>query len=168
MPIYHTLGQTPRKRHTVFRQESGELFSEHLMGSVGFSGPSSLLYHIHRPTAVLKTRMVRELKLAADPNSALRMRHFHLAELTKAGSPTLGRTPLLFNADVTLSIAGMKAPLSKDGSRPIPSAEIEGTWFDDAFYRNGQADEIVYVSDGQGVLQCVTNHLTLNAYWQAV
>ena len=66
MPIYHRLGEVPRKRHTIFRQPSGELYSEHLMGSLGFSGPASLLYHIHKPTSVVQTRVVTQVKLEPD------------------------------------------------------------------------------------------------------
>ncbi len=44
-------GRYPAKRHTVFRQPSGKLYHEHLMGSRGFSGPSSLLYHLRRRPA---------------------------------------------------------------------------------------------------------------------
>ena len=43
MPLYHRLGDVPRKRHTVFRQPDGSLYHEHLMGSRGFSGAASLL-----------------------------------------------------------------------------------------------------------------------------
>jgi homogentisate 1,2-dioxygenase len=134
MPYYHKLGTIPRKRHTVFRQPSGELYSEHLMGSEGFSGPASLLYHIHPPTRVLATRKIHDVRYVADPDSALRMRHFHLAEIAPAISPTLDRTAVLFNSDVVLSMVRPEA-------------------HDDFFYRNGQADEIVYVSEGEGVLE---------------
>ena len=43
MPIYHTLGQIPRKRHTVFRKPNGGIYAEELMGHEGFTGTSALL-----------------------------------------------------------------------------------------------------------------------------
>ena len=52
MPIYHSLGKIPRKRHTAFRKDDGSLYYEQLFGTEGFSGMSALLYHIHRPTQV--------------------------------------------------------------------------------------------------------------------
>ena len=131
MPYYHKLGQVPHKRHTVFRREDGQLYSEHLMGSLGFSGPASLLYHIHPPTRVLATKKLRDVKIEREGDASLRMRHFHLSEVTPAKSPTLDRTPVLFNADVTIS-------------------KVHPSGSDDFFYRNGQADEIVYVSRGSG------------------
>jgi len=134
MPYYHTLGEIPRKRHTVFRQPSGELFAEHLMGAQGFSGASSLLYHRERPTQVLGSRTLRKVELATESDRTLRMRHFHLAELGSGESATLGRTPVLLNGDVVISL-------------------VTPTATDDFFYRNGQADEVVYISDGEGVLE---------------
>ena len=52
MPFYHKLGNFPNKRHTVFRKENGELYSEELFGTIGFDGMSSIMYHVHRPTIV--------------------------------------------------------------------------------------------------------------------
>ena len=52
MPIYHKLGEIPRKRHSVFRKSDGSLYVEELMGNKGFTGPSSLLYHIDQPTRI--------------------------------------------------------------------------------------------------------------------
>ncbi len=130
MPHYQARGQLPRKRHTAFRQPNGELYAEHLMGGLGFSGPASLLYHLRPPTRVLHTRRLADVRLEADAEHALHMRHFRLTELP----PSNVRTPILFNTDVTLSLAY--------------AHDIE-----DDFYRNGQADEIVYVSEGSGGLE---------------
>ena len=47
MPIYHRLGEVPRKRHVAFRKPDGGIFAEELMGHEGFTGTSSLLYHTH-------------------------------------------------------------------------------------------------------------------------
>ncbi len=134
MPFYHQLGRVPPKRHTAFRQASGELYHEHLMGSIGFSGLSSLLYHLRPPTRVLDTRTVKELSWESDEDQTLRMRHFQLGELPDSTSAVLDRTPLLFNRDVAMSIV-----------RPTGSDEF--------FYRNGQGDEVVYVAEGDGVLE---------------
>ncbi len=134
MPPYHRLGEVPRKRHTVYRRPDGELYSEHLMGSLGFSGPSSLLYHSRPPTRVLSTKTLRKLRWEADPDATLRMRHFHLESAPVVESATLDRSVVLYNADVAMLIA-----------RP--------TRADDFFYRNGQGDELVYVSEGEGVLE---------------
>jgi homogentisate 1,2-dioxygenase len=50
MPIYHTLGKIPHKRHTVFKNGKDRYYYEQLFGTVGFDGMSTLSYHTHRPT----------------------------------------------------------------------------------------------------------------------
>ncbi|MCK7554547.1 hypothetical protein MKQ70_05810 [Chitinophaga sedimenti] len=54
MPHYHQLGQIPHKRHTQFRKPDGGLYSEQLFSTEGFSSNSTLLYHCHPPTAIVK------------------------------------------------------------------------------------------------------------------
>ena len=81
MPIYHTLGKIPRKRHTVFRNpKTNELYQEHLVGTYGFSGPASLLYRINLPTAVKETKTLRQALLEPENDRTLRMRHFRMPE----------------------------------------------------------------------------------------
>ena len=134
MHRYHRLGQLPAKRHTALRRPDGSIHYEELMGNRGFGGPSSLLYHLHMPTAIQSSELLKEVKLEAEPNRDLRNRHFDSGKVTCGPSLTLDRTPLLFNSDVTLSLA-----------RP--------TLTDAAFARNGQADEVIYVAEGQGTLE---------------
>ncbi|HLG06957.1 MAG TPA: homogentisate 1,2-dioxygenase, partial [Gemmatimonadales bacterium] len=134
MPTYHTLGSIPRKRHLVFRKPDGGLYAEELMGNEGFTGPSALLYHVHPPTTVLAVKRLREITWEADPDRTLRHRHFLTARIPEGGSPTLDRVPLLFNRDIGMLFA-----------RP--------TRTDPHFYKNGQADEVVYVGEGSGVLE---------------
>ena len=59
MPIYHTMGAIPRKRHIAFRKPNGGIYAEELMGHEGFTGTSSLLYHVYPPTTVKSVRRVR-------------------------------------------------------------------------------------------------------------
>jgi homogentisate 1,2-dioxygenase len=134
MPIYHQLGEIPRKRHVQFRRPDGGLYYEELIGNKGFVGPSSLLYRVRHPTQVRDARLVKTLDWDPDPDPVFRHRHFKTAALAAGGSLTTDRVPILFNADVALSFAA-------------PTAE------DDVFYRNAQGDEVVYVSDGVGVLE---------------
>jgi homogentisate 1,2-dioxygenase len=134
MPIYHRLGKVPRKRHIVLRRDDGGMHYEELVGNKGFEGPSSLLYHLRLPTAVKSTRTLRGLAWATEPERVLRHRHFRTGGLSTGPSPVLDRVPLLFNSDVALSLVG-------------PEKE------DDFLYRNGQGDEVVYVAEGEGVLE---------------
>jgi homogentisate 1,2-dioxygenase len=134
MPVYHRLGKLPPKRHSIFRQADGSLHPEELVGNHGFTGPSTLLYHLHAPTRVTGIRALREMPLLADPEPTFRHRHFKTGQLTAAASPTLDRQPLLFNAEVCMSFVRATRP-------------------DGFYYRNAQADELVYLSEGEGTLE---------------
>jgi homogentisate 1,2-dioxygenase len=139
MPIYHRLGQIPPKRHQVFRKDDGSIYYEELVGNKGFTGPASLLYHIHTPTAVKDVKTIRDVRPEAAEDTELRHRHFRTGALDAGGSPVLDRTPMLFNPDVAVFFA-----------RPDQD--------DDFFYRNGQADELVYMSEGGGMLESQFGH----------
>jgi len=126
MPIYHSLGQVPRKRHIAFRRPDGGLYAEELMGHEGFVGTSSLLYHVFPPTTVKTARRVKDIVWEADDDTSLRHRHFRTARAKTGGSPTLDRIPLLFNNEIGMLY-------------------VEPDEQDAHFYRNSMADEVVYV-----------------------
>lgn len=134
MPIYHTLGKIPRKRHIVFRKPDGGIYHEELVGHEGFTGTSSLLYHVHPPTTVKSVRRLKETGYEPDADKTLKHRHFLTSKVKKGGSPTLDRIPILFNADIAMLY-------------------VEPTKQDEHYYRNAQSDELVYVSKGTGVLE---------------
>ena len=110
------------------------------MGHEGFTGTSSLLYHVHPPTTVKSARRMREMKCEADPTQTLRTGTSSRRRSKKGGSPTLDRMPLLFNNDIAMLY-------------------VEPDENDAHFYRNAQADEVVYVAKGKGVLESVYGDL---------
>lgn len=134
MPSYHRLGSIPARRHVAFRSPSGALYHEELIGNEGFAGVSSLLYHLHPPTMVRDVEPIAPLVWVAGEDRGLRHRHYRTSALPAGGDVVRGRRPLLWNADVAFLFA-----------RPTETLE--------AFYRNGQADELLFVSDGEGVLE---------------
>ena len=134
MPYYHRLGEIPAKRHTVFPREGGGIHVEHLMGNLGFRGPQSLLYTLRRPTTVKSIETAWRTPREAEPEGNLRMRHLRSHRLEAGPSAVRDRLLLLFNNDLTISLA---RPRTADGF----------------FYRNARADEIVYVTVGDGVLE---------------
>jgi homogentisate 1,2-dioxygenase len=140
MPIYHRLGDVPQKRHSVFRRPDGGLYAEELVGNKGFVGPSSLLYHIERPTRVLRVQDFKSLDWVAESQELLHHRHFRTQSLRPGPSPTIDRLPILYNTDVALSVA---APEQDD---PF-------------YYRSAQGDEVVYVTEGEGVLETTMGEL---------
>ena len=52
MTYYRTVGDVPRKRHSLHRVD-GDVVAEEMVGEEGFTGPSSLLYHRHSPSAIV-------------------------------------------------------------------------------------------------------------------
>ena len=144
MPIYHTLGRIPKKRHIAFRKPEGGLYAEELMGHEGFTGTSSLLYHVHPPTTVKSVRRVKETKLEADADQTLHHRHFLTSRVKQGGSAILDRIPLLFNQDIAMLY-------------------VEPDKVDAFYYRNAQADELIYVSKGSGVLETVFGELPFSS-----
>ncbi len=114
------------------------------MGNMGFVGPASLLYHVRHPTAVRALRTVGDLKRESAPSEPLRHRHFRTNHLSEPGDTITGRIPLLFNNDVSMSIVH-------------PSEKVS------SFYRNAQADEIVFVSSGEGVLESAFGSITFSS-----
>jgi homogentisate 1,2-dioxygenase len=142
MPYYHQLGRLPRKRHIAFRDQAGRLLPEELIGNHGFTGPASLVYHLHEPTKVKSVRRLRCIEWKTEPEHRPVHRHFRSAQMKPGPSLVFDRLPVLFNADVALSIAA-----------PVVNDEV--------FYRNAQADEIVFISEGAGVLESAFGRLPI-------
>jgi homogentisate 1,2-dioxygenase len=129
VPYYRVVGEIPRKRHVRFRRPDGGLYAEELMGEEGFVSDSSLLYHVHPPTAIVKSEGLDDSAAeAVTPNQPLLPRHFRTQELPAGGDLATGRQLLLANDDVRISFAAADAP-----------SEL---------YRNSTGDEAIYLRDG--------------------
>lgn len=135
MPIYHSLGQIPAKRHTVFRKPDGALYAEELVSTEGFSSMYSLVYHTHPPTIVkeLGTPYSVEPKIAREKH----LKHTSLLGFNiKPEKDYLeSRKIVLVNSDLQISLA---AP-----------TESMTTYF----YKNSQADEVLFIHKGSGTLK---------------
>ena len=135
MSYYHRLGQIPRKRHTQFRQPDGSLYSEQLVGTLGFHGVSSLLYHRHPPTQIKAVGQPVPYGSKLLRDRPLQPSHLRtLAQTSTGGDYLQARQTLLANADVTMSICN-------------PS-EKQMTYY----YKNALADEVIFVHEGRGEL----------------
>jgi homogentisate 1,2-dioxygenase len=137
MPYYRVAGEIPRKRHTRFRAPDGRLYAEELMGEEGFVSDSSLLYHVHPPTAIVKSEGLADVaaEQGLAPNHPLLPRHFRTQDLPSGGDLVMGRQLLAGNDDVRLSVVTADAP-----------SEL---------YRNSTGDEAVYIRAGQARLESV-------------
>ena len=134
MPHYHSLGRVPAKRHTQFRKDDGSLYSEEVIGAEGFSGISSIAYHLHPPTVVERVDDPTPFGVTYADLDFLRHRHILGANIKSGGDWLESRRYVMGNDDVRLAIA-----------EPTKSAEY--------FYRNAVADEMIYVHDGSGALE---------------
>jgi homogentisate 1,2-dioxygenase len=134
MPFYHKLGKFPHKRHTIFRQDNGQLYHEELFGTIGFDGMSSLLYHIHPPTIVKEFRSEVDVspKVAKDKN--MKMRSFMGFNVAPEDDYLKSRKPMLVNNDCYIELAAPTASMT------------------DYFYKNADADEIIFIHRGSGTL----------------
>lgn len=132
MPIYHRLGKIPSKRHTIFRQPNGALYNEQLFGTIGFDGMSSLLYHIHRPTMVKEVLGKKDMspKIAEEKN--IKARKLVGFDIAPQDDFLDSRIAILVNKDIHIGLAAPRKSLT------------------DYFYKNADADELIFVHKGTG------------------
>ncbi|QKI81877.1 homogentisate 1,2-dioxygenase [Kroppenstedtia eburnea] len=141
MPFYHRLGKIPHKRHIQFRKEDGSLFREEVMGTKGFSGIQSVLYHHHPPTQVSRVERLREWQPELEERGANRHRHLLTDGLAAGGDPVEGRVHLLANEDVAIGVVRPTKPM-------------------DYFFRNSDGDEVLFVHEGEGEFQSVFGRMS--------
>lgn len=135
MAYYYRLGQIPPKRHTQFRQADGSLYAEELVSSHGFSGIYSNLYHIYPPTRIKAQLPPVACGVEIVENYVLQQTHLRTSVLGITGEDYLDARKVLFiNNDVSIAVCN---PSSKKM---------------DYYYKNGEADELLYVHDGSGYL----------------
>jgi len=135
MSYYYKLGSIPPKRHTQFRKTDGSLYHEELVSSIGFSGIYSNLYHKIPPTRIKEMGPVEPFSIPIVKDYPLRHTHLNTAGAGETGKDFLdARKAMLTNSDVTLSICN---PSEKDM---------------DYYYKNGEADEVLFIQSGTGTL----------------
>ena len=141
MPIYHTLGTIPHKRHTTFRKKDGNLHYEQLFGTIGFDGMSSLMYHLHRPTQVKEVGDSQDLRPEAAVSHNIKSRLFKGFDVKPEDDYLKSRRTLLFNSDVHIGLAA-----------PTRSQQ-------EYFYKNADADELLFVHKGSGTLKSLLGEI---------
>jgi homogentisate 1,2-dioxygenase len=141
MPHYHTLGRIPHKRHTQFRKPDGQLYSEQLFSTEGFSSDSSLLYHCHPPTEIIHTDEPHDISPRVAEEKMLKHRSFEGFRLRPEKDYLQSRKPVLVNGDCHIVLAA-------------PQESMEGY-----FYKNADADELIFVHEGKGILHTLYGDL---------
>ncbi len=134
--FYVKRGQVPPKRHTQFRKPDGTLYAEELFGVEGFTGRASLLYHHTPPTRTNRIEKVREVSLEAWTDAPHRHYLVNTKDVQPSGDAVSGRIPLFFNHDVTFGVVRPAEAMTR-------------------YYRNGEADEMLFVHEGHGTLETI-------------
>lgn len=141
MPFYHKLGNIPPKRHTQFRKLDGSLYSEQLFGTIGFDGMYTNSYHEQRPTQVkeIKNQYCVAPKIANANNiQSYRLKGFQV----KPERDYLdSRKTVLINSDCAIILAAPKQSTQ------------------DYFYKNTDADELIFIHKGSGKLRTMLGNL---------
>ncbi len=141
MPFYHKLGKIPPKRHTQFRKPNGDLYYEQLFGTIGFDGMSSNLYHEHRPTQVkeiLNQYSVAPKIAKANNIQSYRFRGF---QVPQENDYLESRKTVLTNSDCNIILSAPKYSTK------------------DYFYKNTDADEVIFIHRGTGKLRTILGNL---------
>ena len=117
------------------------MYYEQLFGTEGFHGMSSLLYHVHRPTMI---KTISE-PIFAGPVAAV---EHNISPMMLKGwnaQPTPdfldSRKYMLFNNDLNIAVAAPQNSLTE------------------YFYKNADADELIFVHQGSGVLRTFLGNL---------
>ena len=132
---YHSLGEIPPKRHTQFRKPDGSLYHEELFSTEGFSDNYSLLYHANAPTQI--TQVGAPYSVAPELIDDKQLKHRSLLgfKVEPNADYLKSRVPVLVNNDCKISLAA-------------PSKSM-----DTYFFKNADADEVLFVHVGSGALK---------------
>ena len=135
MPHYHKIGQIPHKRHTQFRKPDGSLYAEELFSTEGFSDSYSLLYHCHPPTMIQSVGEAQSVQPKIALAKQLNQRSLFTYRVPPQPDYLQSRTPLLVNSDLHISTAAPQQSMTN------------------YYYKNADADEMLFVHEGSGVLR---------------
>lgn len=141
MSIYQRQGTIPTKRHVVFRNEEGGLYHEELFGTEGFSGTSSLVYHLYPPTMVKALGQPRNMRPVAAFDDNLKALSFMGMDVKPEADYLDSRKAFFFNDDLQIGMA-------------CPSASMHNY-----FFKNADSDEMLFIHKGSG--RCKTMYGTV-------
>ena len=135
MPFYQKVGKIPHKRHTTFKKADGSLHYEQLFGTIGFDGMSSLMYHLRRPTMVKEIKGSKDVRPKVEVEKNMKSRRLIGFDVAAEDDFLDSRKPIMTNNDVTISLGAPKKSLR------------------DYFYKNTDADEVIFIHKGSGKLR---------------
>jgi len=144
MPQYHKMGDFPHKRHTQFRKPDGTLYSEQLFSTEGFSNDYSLMYHCHPPTQIIRTEPQYSVAPEIAEEKMLQHRCLEGFHIEPIDDYLASRIPVLVNSDCHIVLAAPKVSML------------------DYFYKNADADEMIFVHEGSGILHTMYGDISFS------
>jgi homogentisate 1,2-dioxygenase len=142
MPHFQSRGTVPAKRHTIFRKPDGSLYAEELVSTEGFSDVYSLIYHAHPPTIVKEIGEAINVAPSISIEKNMQHRSFKGFDVKPAADFLESRKYVLVNNDVYIALAAPQQSLNT------------------YYYKNSQADEMIFVHKGSGRLLTIYGELT--------
>lgn len=144
MPHYHKAGTIPHKRHTQFRKPNGALYAEQLFSTEGFSNDYSLLYHTYAPTLIVSCDEPIDVSPQIAEERMLKHRSFEGFKVPPVDDYLQSRNAVLVNDDCHIVLASPRKSMK------------------DYFYKNADADEIIFVHEGSGVVKTCYGNLSFS------
>lgn len=135
MPNYCKVGAVPPKRHTVYRNDDGGLYHEELFGTEGFSGVSSLVYHLYPPTIVKSTDKPVSMRPEVAIEDNMQALSFKGFDVPPTADYLDSRKVMFLNDELQISLAA-------------PTSSLSGY-----FFKNADADEMIFIHKGNGTLK---------------
>jgi len=137
MPQYHVMGNIPKKRHVQFRKPDGSLYAEELVSTHGFSNVYSLIYHCYPPTWIKEVEKSYSVEPEIAYERSLKHESFEGFDIKPEDEYLKSRKPVLVNSDLHISLAAPRKSMK------------------DYFYKNADADEVIFVHEGEGRLDTI-------------
>ena len=141
MPFYHKLGKIPQKRHIQFKKPNGEFYYEQLFGTIGFDGMSTNSYHEQRPTQVKSIQKQYSIAPKIAKTNNIQSYRLHGFKVQPESDFLESRKVVLTNSDCNIILAAPKLSLT------------------DYFYKNSDADELIFIHKGSGKLRTMFGNL---------
>ncbi len=141
---YFSLGQVPQKRHTQFRKPDGSLYHEELFSTEGFSDNYSLLYHCNAPTQIVQVGEPYSVAPRTVHDKQLKHRCLKGFQIQPEDDFLKSRKPVLVNNDCKVILAAPRKSMT------------------DYFYKNADADEVIFVHEGSGRLKTMYGQLSFS------
>lgn len=141
MPQYHSLGNIPPKRHTIFRKNDGTLYHEELVSTEGFSDVYSLIYHSQSPTAVLSIDEAYSIAPKVIHQKQMQHRSFKGFDISPEDNYLDSRKVVMLNNDLQIALAAPRQSMT------------------DHYFKNSSADEMIFVHEGSGEVKTIYGKL---------